>query len=116
MKLGLRIFATVVVAFSLLPALLAEDSAKPVATAKKDGAVNSRVAFGAVAKAKPAATTSASLPASPMPQSRGAGSITPKVELFLGYSFLRNVPASAGNRLVYLHGGSTSLALNVNRQ
>jgi opacity protein-like surface antigen len=48
-------------------------------------------------------------------ESVGAGSVTPKVELFLGYSFLRNVPASAGNRLAYLHGGSTSVALNLNR-
>lgn len=116
MRLGLRVFATTVVAFSLLPALLAEDTAKLAATAKKkDGAVSSRVAPGAVAKAKPAVTTSASLPATPMPQSRGADSITPRVELFLGYSFLRNVPASAGNRLAWLHGGSTSLAINVNR-
>src|SRR5579864_67478 len=122
MKSGLRMFARVVVAFSLLPALLAEDSAKPAATAKKDGAVNSGVAFGAVAKAKAAVTTSVPLLASPMPQvgagqveSEGAASVTPKAELFLGYSFLRNAPTSAGNRLAYLHGGSTSLALNLNR-
>jgi outer membrane protein OmpA-like peptidoglycan-associated protein len=41
---------------------------------------------------------------------------TPKVELFLGYSYLRSVPAPAdGNRLVWLNGGSTSIAYNFNR-
>jgi outer membrane protein OmpA-like peptidoglycan-associated protein/opacity protein-like surface antigen len=41
---------------------------------------------------------------------------TPKVELFLGYSYLRAVPApAAGNRLVWMNGGSTSLAYNLNR-
>jgi len=40
----------------------------------------------------------------------------PRAELFLGYSYLRAVPTFAdGNRLVFLHGGSTSLALNLNR-
>ena len=39
----------------------------------------------------------------------------PRVELFLGYSFIRNVPANSGNRIAWVHGGSTSFALNVNR-
>ncbi len=116
MRSGLRILAIMTVAFSLLPALCADDTADSAATAKKDRAVNSRVAPGAVAKAKPAATTSASLPAAAMPQSGGADSITPRVELFLGYSYFGPGPfTSAGNRIAYLHGGSTSLALNMNR-
>ena len=41
---------------------------------------------------------------------------TPRAELFLGYSYLRAVPApAAGNRLMWMNGGSTSLALNFNR-
>jgi outer membrane protein OmpA-like peptidoglycan-associated protein len=41
---------------------------------------------------------------------------TPKAELFVGYSYLRAIPApAAGNRLVWMNGGSTSLALNFNR-
>lgn len=41
---------------------------------------------------------------------------TPRVELFLGYSYLRAVPTyAAGNRLVDLNGGSASLAYNFNR-
>jgi outer membrane protein OmpA-like peptidoglycan-associated protein/opacity protein-like surface antigen len=41
---------------------------------------------------------------------------TPKVELFLGYSYVRAVPTyAAGNRLVDLNGGSASVAYNFNR-
>ncbi len=41
---------------------------------------------------------------------------TPKVELFLGYSYLRAVPTYAtGNRLVHMNGGSASIAFNFNR-
>jgi len=39
---------------------------------------------------------------------------TPKVEWFLGYSFWRATPTSNGNRMGYLHGGSTSVAYNFN--
>jgi len=115
MRLGARIITTMGVAFLLAPTLLlcADDTAKSAATAKKDGAVDSRVALGAEAKAKPAATASAPLPASPMPPSSGADSYTPRYELFLGYTY---VPTkSAGNRIAWLSGGSTSLAINANR-
>jgi outer membrane protein OmpA-like peptidoglycan-associated protein len=40
----------------------------------------------------------------------------PKAELFVGYSYLRAIPApTTGNRLMWMNGGSTSLALNFNR-
>lgn len=118
MRLGTRIITTMAVAFLLAPTLLlcADDTAKSAATAKKDEAVNSRVAPGAVAQAKPAGTTSASLPGTASPQSRDADSYTPRFELFLGYSNFRAVPmSSAGNRIAWLSGGSTSLAINANR-
>jgi outer membrane protein OmpA-like peptidoglycan-associated protein/opacity protein-like surface antigen len=48
-----------------------------------------------------------------MPQSSGANSYTPRYELFLGYTY---VPTkSAGNRIAWLSGGSTSFAINANR-
>jgi hypothetical protein len=51
-----------------------------------------------------------------MPYSGGMNSDIPKVELFLGYSYLRAVPTLAtGNRLVWLNGGSASIAYNFNR-
>ncbi len=41
---------------------------------------------------------------------------TPKVELFVGYSYLRAMPTLAdGNRFMWLNGGSTSIAYNFNR-
>jgi outer membrane protein OmpA-like peptidoglycan-associated protein len=50
------------------------------------------------------------------PYASGQNMGTPKVELFVGYSYLRAVPApAAGNRLVWMNGGSTSLAYNINR-
>jgi len=51
-----------------------------------------------------------------MPRNRGQNFGTPRVELFVGYSFLRGVPEpTAGNRLAWLNGGSTSIAYNFNR-
>ncbi len=50
------------------------------------------------------------------PYSGGSNFGVPRFELFLGYSYVRAVPALAdGNRLVWLNGGSTSVAFNVNR-
>jgi hypothetical protein len=50
------------------------------------------------------------------PYSGGLNTGTPKVELFLGYSYLQAVPKlAAGNRLVWLNGGSASIAYNLNR-
>jgi outer membrane protein OmpA-like peptidoglycan-associated protein/opacity protein-like surface antigen len=50
------------------------------------------------------------------PYSSGTNNGTPKAELFVGYSYLRAVPApSDGNRLVWLNGGSTSIAYNFTR-
>lgn len=50
------------------------------------------------------------------PYSRGQETGTPKVEVFLGYSYLQAVPKlDAGNRLVWLNGGSASIAYNLNR-
>jgi outer membrane protein OmpA-like peptidoglycan-associated protein len=67
---------------------------------------------------------SSALPAAPMPEGSmaampymaGRNLGTPRFELFMGYSYLRAMPElAAGNRLVYLNGGSTSIAFNLNR-
>ncbi|MGB7549831.1 MAG: hypothetical protein WBM14_18995 [Terracidiphilus sp.] len=51
-----------------------------------------------------------------MPYARGLNLGVPRFELFAGYSYLRAVPTmAAGNRLVWMNGGSTSIAFNVNR-
>jgi len=50
------------------------------------------------------------------PDSSGLNYGTPKVEFFVGYSYLRAVPTlTSGNRLDWLNGGSTSIAYNFNR-
>jgi opacity protein-like surface antigen len=49
-------------------------------------------------------------------KAKAQGDETPRVELFLGYSYLRATPTySPGNRLVWLNGGSASMAFNFNR-
>jgi outer membrane protein OmpA-like peptidoglycan-associated protein/opacity protein-like surface antigen len=125
MKWEARIFATIAVAFFLVPELFADDTPKPVDTPKKDESVNSSAAPAAAAKPEPAAKTLLSFPARSSGQSsaggsmgrrsRGQGHSTPKVELFLGYSYWKALPDSTGNRIQGMHGGSTSLAYNLNR-
>lgn len=105
--------ATMVFALLLTPALRADDPARPATSAKKVEAVHSGVTPGAVAKAKPTAKAAPS-PAPPFPQSRYQDSNTPKVELFLGYSHVRAMPRNLENRIEWLHGGSGSVAFNVN--
>ena len=135
MKFVARMIATMAVAFLLVTQLWADDTAKPGSTAKKDDSVSSRRAPGALAKANPAGVTSVPVRLMPIGQSAaGAGSsamsssgsstsvgqsirgdvITPKVELFLGYSFIRAAPRSTGNRIAWLHGGDANIAFNVN--
>jgi outer membrane protein OmpA-like peptidoglycan-associated protein/opacity protein-like surface antigen len=122
MKWETRIFATIAVAFFLVPALFADDTAKPADTPNKDESVNSSAA---PAKPEPDGKTLLSFPARSSGQSsaggsggrrsRGQGHSTPKVELFLGYSYWKALPDSTGNRIQGMHGGSTSLAYNLNR-
>jgi hypothetical protein len=50
-----------------------------------------------------------------MPYTNGMNRGTTKVELFLGYSYLHAMPATDENRMVWLNGGSASIAYNFNR-
>ncbi len=112
MRLSSRKIATAVFAAFLVSALSlgAEEPRKP-ATDEAKG-VSSRAAAGA----EPAAALPGAWKAAAMPYSEGLNIGTPKVELFLGYSYLQAVPKlAAGNRLVWLNGGSASIAYNFNR-
>jgi opacity protein-like surface antigen/outer membrane protein OmpA-like peptidoglycan-associated protein len=119
MRLGSRIFITMAAFILLVPALLlsAEAAVKPSAGAK-DKASDSRVAPLDVDQADLTAQPADALPATPVPPlSRTYSNTpnTPKVELFLGYSYLRGVPTYAtGNRMVGLNGGDASIAFNLN--
>ena len=82
-------------------------SAKTIATAAFSVFLMSGFLLGAGKAAAQATTT-------PYPGGRNIDS--PKFELFVGYSYLQAVPKLAeGNRLVWLNGGSSSLAYNLNR-
>jgi outer membrane protein OmpA-like peptidoglycan-associated protein len=105
MKLIAKILAAAATAALLIPAfnLLAETAATQPASG--DPAI---------------ALASAPMPADSTPTAKPYSGRTnfgtPKVELFLGYSYLQAVPKLAdGNRLVWLNGGSTSIAFNFNR-
>jgi hypothetical protein len=117
MRLNARMIVTAACAVFLMSAfnLRAEKAAKTAAGG--ENAVDSSVV--------PGADPDASLPSAPMPMasmssgmaySAGPNAGTPKVELFLGYSYLHSVPTlETGNRLVWLNGGSASVAYNLNR-
>jgi len=109
--------ATAAFAIFLMPAfnLCAEEAAKP--STGDDKAVDSSVAVVANPDALlPSAPMPSASMAAAMPYSRGLNSYTPRFELFLGYSYVRAVPALAvGNRVVWLNGGSASIAYNFNR-
>jgi outer membrane protein OmpA-like peptidoglycan-associated protein len=111
MRLGWRLLATMAVAFLLVSALRADDAEKAVTTANKDEAVNSPVAPDAAGEATPAAPTPA--PAPRLKLGRRSGN-TPRVDLSGGYSFWRAVPFNAGNRIAWTHGGTASVAYNLN--
>jgi outer membrane protein OmpA-like peptidoglycan-associated protein/opacity protein-like surface antigen len=108
MKLCVRMIATMTVAISLTPTVLlhAQGTGRPLVGAM-DSAVDSSVTPSSGGQSAMAASASIS----------GAEeSITPRVELFLGYSYFRAVPTdAAGNRMVDLNGGSASVAFNLNR-
>lgn len=116
MRLSVKIIAAGSLAVLLVPAfrLFASEAARPVANAPSTEDSSST-----------AASDSLLLPEAPMPMAsmhaaspyaRGLNTFTPRIEWFMGYTYLRAVPELAnGNRLVYLNGGSTSVALNFNR-
>jgi len=134
MKFVARMTATMAVAFLLVTQLWADDTAKPGSTPKKDDSVSSRHAPEALAKANPPGVTSVPVRLMSGPSATGVGSsamsssgsstsagqstrgdvITPKVELFLGYSYIRATPTSTRNRIAWLHGGDANIAFNVN--
>ena len=113
MRLSARIFSTAAIVVFFMSAfnLCAEPPAMPVSGAGPgDGAVASSNSISSPDIFMPAASMAA------MPYSRGLNVGVPRFELFVGYSYVRAIPEmAAGNRLVWLNGGSTSIAYNFNR-
>jgi len=108
MKFSTRMIATAAFAFSLLFtfSLSAEEAAK--ASAGDDKTADSATQLAAPLPEAPMAATQT--------YSSRPKSSAPRVELFMGYSYLRAMPTlDDNNRLLWLNGGSTSLAVNFNR-
>jgi opacity protein-like surface antigen/outer membrane protein OmpA-like peptidoglycan-associated protein len=117
MRPSVKMIATAAFAVFLMPAfnLYADDAVKPSA-ANDEKAADSSVPSVPDSASLPAAPAPATPMAAAMPYSAGMNTGFPRVEVFLGYSYLRAVPTLAeGNRLVWLNGGSASIALNLNR-
>ena len=129
MKSAVRFIAALAIAFVMVPAMHADETPNPEGKASRNKVAASSIAPATIATPKPSAATELPAPsaASPVPQgprSQPGGrshrwdwsdGSTPRVEWFLGYSFWRAMPTDPANRMGYLHGGSTSLAFNLNR-
>jgi outer membrane protein OmpA-like peptidoglycan-associated protein len=113
MRLSARLIATAASAIFLVSAFnLRADEAAKAPGAADNSAVDSSVS----SSVEPGAPLPMASMAAAMPYTEGMSMGTPKVELFLGYSYLRAVPTSAGgNRLMWLNGGTASIAYNINR-
>jgi opacity protein-like surface antigen len=119
MRLSIKIISTMTFAALLVFTLdlFASETATPSTTiAANESSSDSSFALAI----DPAGSLTATIPDASMapatPYSGGRDIYYPKIELFLGYSYLRAVPApSNGNRLVWLNGGSTSVAFNLSR-
>jgi outer membrane protein OmpA-like peptidoglycan-associated protein len=110
MRSSVRMIATAAFAVLLIPVFFLSKNAvaQPSIAATEDTT--------AASNSDPVTPVTAALFEAPIPASGEMRYGPPRVELFLGYSYLRAVPSlTPGNRLVWLNGGSTSLALNLNR-
>jgi len=124
MRLSVKIIVAAACAVLLVPAfnLFGSEAAKAVtgAAIADKSAESNVVVFDPVALVPVSPLPAAYIPAASMgaamPPSVRIDSYYPRIELFMGYSYLRAVPSpEVGNRLVWLNGGSTSVAFNLNR-
>jgi hypothetical protein len=129
MKWGARIFSTTALAFLLAPALLADGTGRPANPSEDEEALSSPLPPGV--SDMPKAGAKMALPLRVMlpregPASEGNGensnkrardskaqdTRTPKVELFVGYTYWWGVPGHADNRIAEMNGASASVAYN----
>lgn len=130
MRFAARFIVATALAFMLAQVICADDEAKPEGNPKTNEPVGFVVAPALPDKPKPTTARDFALPsvaagqsaegafASPAPAMHRwdePEDYFPKLEWFMGYSFWRAVPTAFSNRMGYLHGGSTSIAYNLNR-
>lgn len=130
MRLEARVIVTMAIAFLLAPALRAGDDANSATTTKEVEPATSAVAPSEAAETRPTSVTPPPVGFSTNTQSH-SGAVaepasathtwyatdydSPRFELFVGYSYIGAAPRSDRNRVVGLHGGSESLAFNLNK-
>ncbi len=129
MRLEARVIVMLAIAFLLAPALRADDDTKLATTTKGVEPAASVTAPTASAETQPTiagvppvgTSTSAQSPSGALAEPATATHTwyatdydTPTFELFLGYSYIGATPRTGRNRVVGLHGGSESLAFNLN--
>ncbi len=123
MSFAAQCFATIAATCVMVPGLFARDAGAPKAQPETERPPETSVAALPTSETWPMRYSSST-------RSSAAGSRpeegamhpwedsereTPQVEWFFGYSFWSAVPRSPGNRMIDLHGGSTSIAYNFNR-
>ena len=129
MTFGSRAILTMAIAFLLAPALRADDESKPQAKPNDAEPATSANAPLVAAVSQPDVPSAPPLGFSANAQDSSGDSAqpvsatrtwyepddeTPRVELFIGYSYVSAAPRNRRNRLVTLNGGSESLAYNLN--
>lgn len=135
MKVGARVVAAIAFIFLLAPMLRADDEAKlqpkanGVETAAPVAAPTAPAVTAPTVAAEPHFSLAPPLGYSTAGQSSSgafAGPVSathvwyetdyelPKVEVFIGYSYVGAAPRNDRNRIVGLHGGSESIAYNLN--
>jgi hypothetical protein len=96
--------------------LRAEGPAGPATGVTGDpAAATSSVSVAELPDWMPSAPMPMASMAAASPYSAGPNLGVPRVELFAGYSYLRAVPTQTDNRLMWMNGGSASIAFNMNR-
>jgi opacity protein-like surface antigen len=116
-RLSSRIIVKAALAVLFLPVqnLFASEAAQPSNSATAESSSDSSF-VGDPAELLPVSPISSGSMGAATPYADGRSIYYPKIELFLGYSYLRAMPTpTTGNRLVWLNGGSTSIAFNVKR-
>jgi opacity protein-like surface antigen/outer membrane protein OmpA-like peptidoglycan-associated protein len=116
MRSNLKLVATgAFAAFLITAGAYAGPGAKPATTTQPTVSADSSSSAPDPVAALPSAQDSEKHMGGAEPSAHGYRQF-PRAELFLGYSYLRSLPSpAAGNRMMWLNGGSTSLAFNFNR-
>jgi outer membrane protein OmpA-like peptidoglycan-associated protein/opacity protein-like surface antigen len=114
MRLRAPIIGTVALTLLLASSLRADDTGKPAVAANPAADATAASALDATAGLNQPVGHEAAGRSEGHDRPSHEGNYTPRVDLFLGYSYWRAVPYSLSNRIQSMNGGSASLAYNFN--